>query len=95
MIRDFEDLELYCFSNSNITKEVCMTGGNCVVCKLVTLLVIVGAINWGLVGAFHTDLVAKFLGDMTTASKVVYSVIGIAGLLKIVSLFKACPCCKK
>lgn len=43
-------------------------------------LVIIGAINWGLVGAFEFDLVAALLGSMSTASRIVYVLVGIAGL---------------
>ncbi len=68
---------------------------DCFGCKIACLLVTLGALNWGLVGFFGIDLVAKFLGDMTTISRIVYGLIGIAGLLKLVSLFKACPMCKK
>jgi uncharacterized membrane protein YuzA (DUF378 family) len=72
-----------------------MTGGKCCgVCKLVGLLVGIGALNWGLVGIFQVDLVAKLLGDMTTPARVVYGLIGVAGLLKLVSLVKCCPCNK-
>jgi len=70
-----------------------MTGGkSCGVCKVVGVLVALGAINWGLVGVAQIDLVARVLGDMTTASRIVYGIIGLAGLLKLVSCFKACPC---
>ena len=59
-----------------------MTGGkSCGVCKLVGLLVGIGALNWGLVGLFHIDLVARLIGDMTAPARVVYGVIGLAGLL--------------
>ena len=68
--------------------------GYCTVCKLVGLLVGIGAVNWGLVGAFHRDLVAKFLGDMTTSARAVYVLIGVAGVLKLLSLVKCCPCQK-
>lgn len=72
-----------------------MTGGKCCgVCKVVGLLVGIGALNWGLVGLFQVDLVAKVLGDMTGAARAVYTIIGIAGLLKLVSLVKCCPCQK-
>lgn len=67
---------------------------SCAVCKGVGLLVGVGALNWGLVAFFNLDLVAKALGPMTTASKVVYGLIGLAGVVKLISLVKACPCCK-
>ena len=55
------------------------SGGNCGICKLVGLLVALGAINWGLVGIFHVDLVARLLGDMTTPARAVYGLIGVAG----------------
>lgn len=71
-----------------------MTGGNCAVCKVVGVLVGVGALNWGLVALFGVDLVASVLGSMTAPAKVVYVLIGLAGLLKLISLAKACPCCK-
>jgi hypothetical protein len=47
------------------------------------LLVIIGAINWGLIGFFRFDLVAALFGDMTTISRVVYALVGIAGLYAI------------
>ena len=72
-----------------------MTGGkSCVVCKIVGLLVAIGAINWGLVGIFQVDLVAKLLGEMSGPARVVYGIIGVAGVLKVLSLFKCCPCQK-
>ena len=74
-----------------------MTGGKecCGVCKIVGLLVAVGALNWGLVGLFQVDLVATLLGAMSTAARAVYILIGIAGVLKLLSLLKVCPCQKK
>lgn len=72
-----------------------MTGGkDCGVCKIVGLLVAIGALNWGLVGLFQFDLVAKLLG-MGAAARAVYVLIGVAGVLKLLSLLKACPCQKK
>ncbi len=45
------------------------------------LLVVVGAINWGLVGIAQFDLVAfLFGGQSATVSRVVYSLVGIAGV---------------
>jgi len=71
-----------------------MTGGKCVVCKLVTLLAGVGALNWGLVAIFHFNLVAALLGDMTLPARVVYGLVGVSGLIALVSLVKCCPCQK-
>ena len=74
-----------------------MSGGKscCGVCKIVGLLVGIGALNWGLVAFFQVDLVQKLLGTMPGAAKVVYGLIGIAGLIKLISFVKACPCCQK
>jgi len=47
------------------------------------LLVIIGALNWGLVGAFNINVVTRFLGDMTTASRAVYIVVGLAALYSL------------
>ena len=72
-----------------------MSGGSgCVVCKIVALLVIIGALNWGLIGLFQFDLVARLLGPMSGPSRVVYSLVGLAGLMGIAGLFKLCPCQK-
>ena len=72
-----------------------MTGGKCcTVCKIVGILVAIGAINWGLVGIFQMDVVENLLGTMTGPARAVYTLIGIAGVLKVLSLFKVCPCQK-
>ena len=73
-----------------------MTGGkSCVGCKVVGLLVAIGALNWGLVGLFQIDVVAKLLGSMTGPARAVYTIIGIAGVLKVLWLLKLCPCQKE
>ncbi|HEX5272588.1 MAG TPA: DUF378 domain-containing protein [Gemmataceae bacterium] len=46
------------------------------------ILVILGALNWGLVGLFQIDVVASLCGGPSAfASRVVYTVVGLAGLL--------------
>ncbi|MCG3176659.1 MAG: hypothetical protein MOGMAGMI_01617 [Candidatus Omnitrophica bacterium] len=67
----------------------------CPVCKVAGLLVVLGAVNWGLVGAINYNLVGSLLGAGSTAEKVVYIVIGVAGVLKLLSCFITCPCAKK
>ncbi|MBK1813689.1 DUF378 domain-containing protein [Clostridium sp. YIM B02505] len=47
------------------------------------VLVIIGAINWGLIGFFQFDLVAALFGNMTAISRVIYALVGIAGLYAI------------
>ncbi|MBI3318409.1 MAG: DUF378 domain-containing protein [Candidatus Omnitrophica bacterium] len=71
------------------------SGKSCGVCKVVGILVGIGALNWGLLAFFQLDLVAKLLGDMTGPAKAVYGAIGIAGALKLISLVKCCPACSK
>ena len=43
-------------------------------------LVIIGAVNWGLIGIFKLDLVNLIFGNMTWMSRVIYTLIGISGL---------------
>ncbi len=53
------------------------------------LLVIIGAINWLLVGVFQFDLVAwLFGGQGAVISRILYSLIGVAGLWSISLLFR-------
>ena len=44
------------------------------------ILVIIGAINWGLIGFFQFDLVASIFGDMSIFSRVIYALVGLSGL---------------
>jgi len=52
---------------------------------LAAVLVVVGALNWGLVGLFRFDLVATLLGDGTLFARVVYVLVGAAGLFQAAS----------
>ena len=45
------------------------------------VLVVVGAINWGLVGAFHYNLVDKIFGVDSAISRIIYVLVGVAGLV--------------
>ena len=47
---------------------------------IVLILVVIGGLNWGLVGLFNYDLVAAIFGAMTTVSRVIYTVVGLAAL---------------
>ncbi len=44
------------------------------------VLVVVGAVNWGLVGLFQFDLVAALFGPASVLSRLVYSLVGLAGV---------------
>lgn len=46
-------------------------------------LVIIGAINWLLIGIFSFDLVATIFGNMSIISRIIYSLVGISGLISI------------
>ena len=46
-------------------------------------LVIIGAINWLLIGLFNFDLVATIFGAMSVMSRIIYVLVGIAGLISI------------
>jgi len=49
------------------------------------ILVIVGALNWGLVGFFDWNLVTAIFGDMTTVSRVIYDLVGVGALYLIIA----------
>ena len=56
---------------------------------LALLLSIIGCVNWGLVGIFQFDLVAwLFGGQGSLVSRIIYSVVGLAGLWCISRLFR-------
>ena len=55
--------------------------------KITLLLLIVGGLNWGLVGLLDFDLVAAIFGDMTLLSRVVYSLVGLSALFQLIPLF--------
>lgn len=56
---------------------------------LTLILSIVGCANWGLVGLFQFDLVAwLFGGESTLLSRIVYTLVGLAGLWCITFLFR-------
>ena len=48
--------------------------------KIALWLTIIGAINWGLVGAFNLNLVSIIFGDMSLLARIVYILVGLAGI---------------
>jgi uncharacterized membrane protein YuzA (DUF378 family) len=50
------------------------------------VLIIVGALNWGLIGFFNFNLVAWLFGEMSTISRIIYALVGLAGIYGIVAL---------
>ena len=47
---------------------------------IVTVLLVIGALNWGLVGIFGYNLIGGLLGETTALTRLIYTVVGIAGL---------------
>ena len=53
------------------------------------VLTIIGALNWGLIGLFQFDLVASLFGGQDAfLSRVIYGLVGLAGLINLGLLFK-------
>ncbi|OGF18452.1 DUF378 domain-containing protein [Candidatus Falkowbacteria bacterium RIFCSPLOWO2_12_FULL_45_10] len=52
------------------------------------ILVIIGGINWGLIGLFNFDLVAAIFGSMSALSKIIYDLVGLGALYMIYGAVK-------
>ena len=60
-----------------------------VIDKIALTLSIIGALNWGSIGLFGFDCVAfLFGGQMSTVSRVIYTLVGLAGVWCITMLFR-------
>ena len=55
--------------------------------KITLLLLVVGGLNWGLVGLLNVDPVAAIFGEMSLLSRVVYSLVGLSALWQLIPLF--------
>lgn len=55
--------------------------------KVTLLLLIVGGLNWGLVGLLNFDLVATLFGEMSLVSRIVYSLVGLSAVWQLIPLF--------
>lgn len=44
------------------------------------VMIIFGSVNWGAIGFFDLDIVAFLFGEMSTISRIIYSIIGICGV---------------
>ena len=57
--------------------------------KIITfILVLIGAINWGLVGAVGIDLVALIFGDMTFLARTVYILVGVSAIIYAITAYR-------
>ncbi|MBE6144706.1 MAG: DUF378 domain-containing protein [Firmicutes bacterium] len=55
--------------------------------KIALVVTIIGAVNWGLIGLLDFDLVAFLFGEASMLSRIVYTLVGITGLINIGILF--------
>ncbi len=55
--------------------------------KIALVFTIIGALNWGFVGLLEFDLVAALFGEMTVLTRLIYSLVGITGLINVGLLF--------
>ncbi|AIL13069.1 hypothetical protein IM40_05390 [Candidatus Paracaedimonas acanthamoebae] len=53
-----------------------------------TILVIIGALNWGLVGLFHFNIVEVLFGSIPILVKLIYSIVALSGLYLLTTLKK-------
>ena len=52
---------------------------------LAAILLVVGGLNWGLVGVLNFDLVAKLFGELSVLSRIVYALVGLAAVYQALS----------
>jgi uncharacterized membrane protein YuzA (DUF378 family) len=67
----------------------------CLLCKIVGAIAIIGTLNWGLVGLLNLNLVENVLGIGTLITRGVYILVGLSGIMLLLSYFMVCPACKK
>lgn len=58
-----------------------------VIDTIALILIIIGAINWGLIGLFNFNLVDAIFGTMSIVSRIIYTLVGISGLWGIKLIF--------
>ena len=51
--------------------------------KILLVVTIIGAVNWGLIGLLDVDLVAMLFGTQTFLTRVIYTLVGICGIVNI------------
>jgi uncharacterized protein len=56
---------------------------------IAVILVIIGGLNWGLIGFLKFDLVAAIFGDMSAVTRIIYALVGLSALWMIYALTKS------
>jgi uncharacterized membrane protein YuzA (DUF378 family) len=57
------------------------------------ILIVVGGLNWGLVGAFDFNLVNKLVGDWSMVEKVIYILVGLSAIVEVATHKSVCKMC--
>ena len=52
------------------------------------ILIIIGAVNWGLIGFFNLDIISVIFGNMSMITRIIFAVVGIAGIYSLVLFWK-------
>ncbi|WP_418747841.1 DUF378 domain-containing protein [Frisingicoccus sp.] len=52
------------------------------------ILIIIGAVNWGLIGFFNLDVISAIFGNMSMITRIIFAVVGIAGIYSLVLFWK-------
>ena len=70
-----------------------MANGMCSLHKIAWVLIIIGAINWGLMGIFNFNLVEAIFGQWDIVVRIIYTLVGISALASFTC--GQCKACKK
>ena len=52
------------------------------------ILIIIGAVNWGLIGFFNLDVISAIFGNMSMITRIIFAGVGIAGIYSLVLFWK-------
>ena len=66
-----------------------MKGSMCVAHKISAVLLLIGGLNWGLVGVFNYNLVDSLFGSWPLVVRIVYILVGVSAVMMLM----ACKCC--
>ena len=59
------------------------------------ILLVIGGLNWGLVGLFNFNLVSTIFGETTILSRIIYSLVGISGIVTALTMHQCEPLVKR
>ena len=64
-------------------------------CLVGYILLIVGGLNWGLVGLAKFDLVAAIFGELSVLARIIYILVGLSAIGVLIEALGYCPLCKE